>query len=367
MARQKTEYRRDLDHGGDALIVTDGLLATNYGKTAHGLVRGSERYTILCVVDAKHAGKDAGEIVDGRRRAIPIYATLEAALGALDTRPQFCLVGCANKGGFVTDSLRSVLREALEAGMTVVSGMHEFLGNDAELSAVAKRNGAAIIDVRRPKPNPRFWEGTVLDVKTPRIAVLGTDCCLGKRTTARFLLEACRRDGLEVEMISTGQTGWMQGSSHGVVLDSIPNDFVSGELEHAVVSCEQDRNPDLMILEGQSSLRNPSGPCGSELILSAGARGVILQHAPGREFFLGFEEKGCRIPPVEEEVQLIELLGARVLAVALHTGEDTAEAVRQEQDRLRQVLYRPVVRPLEEGVDELLPIVQEFMAEEMRA
>ena len=96
--------------------------------------------------------------------------------------------------------------------------------------------------------------------------MLGTDCALGKRTTARFLLEACRAVGLSTELIYTGQTGWMQGAPFGFILDSVPNDFVSGELEHAIVSCWKERRPELILLEGQSALRNPSGPCGSEFL-----------------------------------------------------------------------------------------------------
>ena len=96
------------------------------------------------------------------------------------------------------------------------------------------------------------------------------------------------------------------------MLDALPNDFVTGELEHAILSCARELSPELILLEGQSALRNPSGPCGSELILSGAARGVILQHAPGRRFFEGHERR-VRIPPVEEEIELIRLLGARTL------------------------------------------------------
>ena len=59
----------------------------------------------------------------------------------------------------------------------------------------------------------------------PRVAVLGTDCALGKRTTSQLLVDACRERGLRAEMIYTGQTGWMQGTRHGFVLDATPNDW----------------------------------------------------------------------------------------------------------------------------------------------
>jgi len=354
---------------GTAIVVCDGLFATPNAKTAHGLVRGTERYRILAVIDAPTAGRDAGEVLDGTRRGIPIHGSIADALHALPQKPGFCVVGVATSGGRVTPGLRSLLAEAIESGMSIVNGLHEFASDDPGLVAAAARRGVSIRDVRKTGPRSalHFWSGEILTVAAPRIAVLGTDCALGKRTTARFLLEGCRAVGLATELIFTGQTGWMQGEPFGFVLDSIPNDFVSGELEHAIVSCWKARHPDLILLEGQSAMRNPSGPCGSEFLLSGRAAGVILQHAPGRAYYEGLEEFGLRIPPVADEIDLIRRYGARTLAVTLNGEGMSPEALRAEQQRLRWALGIPVVRPLEEGVGALLPVVREFLAAETRA
>jgi uncharacterized NAD-dependent epimerase/dehydratase family protein len=353
---------------GTALVVCDGFFATPNGKTAHGLVRGTDRYRIVGVVDAPTAGRDAGEVLDGRNRGIPVFATIPDAIRALGETPDFCVVGVATAGGRVTPGLRALLLEAIGAGMSVVNGLHEFLSEDAELSSAAAGKGVAICDIRKTakRSELHFWSGDIAEVGAPRIAVLGTDCALGKRTTARLLMEACRRDGLRTELIYTGQTGWMQGAPYGFILDSVPNDFVSGELEHAVVSCWRNERPDLILFEGQSALRNPSGPCGSELLLSGGARGVILQHAPARTFYEGYEEQGLRIPPVSDEIALIASYGARTLAVTLNGEHRSAGALRADRERLRAELNLPVVLPLEEGVESLVPVVREFVAQETR-
>ena len=229
----------------------------------------------------------------------------------------------------------------------------------------ARAAGVRLIDIRKvpPRSQLHFWTGEVLRLATPRIAVLGTDCAIGKRTTTRLLVEACRQAGIRAEWISTGQTGWLQGAPHGIVLDSLPNDFVSGELEHAILSCARELDPDVIFLEGQSALRNPSGPCGAELLLSGGARGVILQHAPGRVFFEGYEEEELRIPPLEEEIELIRLHGARVLALTLNGHGLTADALARERSRLERELSLPAALPLEEGVGALVPAIREFLAE----
>ena len=351
---------------GTAIVLCDGLFATVNGKTAHGLVRGTDRYQIVGVVDRPTAGRDAGEVLDGIRREIPIFTSLGEALARLPSRPNYAIVGIATHGGRMTPEIRASLREALEKGISVVSGLHEFASDDPDLAALAKSAGLTITDVRRVKPRPElhFWTGEILKLATPRVAVLGTDCALGKRTTTRMLVEACRRASLAAEWIATGQTGWLQGAPFGFVLDALPNDFVTGELEHAIVSCSRELRPDVIFLEGQSALRNPSGPCGSELVLSGGARGVILQHAPGRVFFEGHEKEGCRIPPVEEEIELLSLLGARTLALTLNGQHLTNETLRAAAADLERRLGIPAILPLKEGVASLVPVVREFLGKE---
>ncbi|NJN47636.1 MAG: DUF1611 domain-containing protein [Candidatus Competibacteraceae bacterium] len=347
-----------------AIVLANGFFQTPNGKAAHGLVRGSERFKVLAVVDPLCAGQDAGSVLDGRHRGIPLVASLAEALAVCSELPQYCVVGIATHGGRFTPELRNVLLEAAQAGLSIVNGLHDYVSADAEIAAVAAERGLTLIDLRKPKPKHElhFWTGAIRQVQAPRLAVLGMDCAIGKRTTARLLTQALTEAGIKAEMIFTGQTGWMQGFRYGFVLDSVVNDYVSGELEHAIVTCDQEIRPDVLILEGQSSLRNPSGPCGAEFLLSGAARGVILQHAPGREFFEGYEAQGHQIPPVEDEIKLIRCYGARTLAVTLQGKGMAPVALQQAQVDLQQRLNIPVVCPLEEGVEALVPVVQDFIA-----
>jgi uncharacterized NAD-dependent epimerase/dehydratase family protein len=100
--------------------------------------------------------------------------------------------------------------------------------------------------------------------------------------------------------------------------DSTLNDFVSGELEHAIVTCWKETQADFILLEGQASLRNPSGPCGSEFLISGNAKSVVLVHAPARISDDNDAHWG-RIPDVGTEIQLIECFGSKVIALALNT------------------------------------------------
>ncbi len=348
-----------------AIVLANGRYQTVNGKVAHGLVRGSDRFQVLAVVDPGCAGRDAGEVLDGIRRHIPIVASLSAALAVGDTPPEYCVVGIATHGGHFTPELRALLLEAAHTGLSIVNGLHDCASDDPAIVAAVERHGATIIDLRktRPKHELHFWSGAIHQVRTPRLAVLGMDCAIGKRTTARLLTETLNKAGIRAEMIYTGQTGWMQGGRYGFVLDSVINDYVSGELEHAIVSCEREVQPDIMILEGQSSLRNPSGPCGAELLLSAAVQGVILQHAPGREFFEGYESLGCRLPSVDDEIRLIACYGVPTLAVTLHGQGLSSQELAETQQTLQTRLGIPVVRALEEGMEALLAVVRRLLQE----
>lgn len=351
-----------------AVVLANGRYQTPNGKTAHGLVRSSSRFQIVAVVDPACAGQDAGEVLDGVNRGIPIVNSLQDTFELNPKRPTHCVVGMATHGGRFDDEIRDLLIQAARAGMSIVNGLHDYACDISEIVAAVEEHRAEIVDLRKPPPKDQlhFWSGDIFNVRAPRIAVLGMDCAIGKRTTTQLLVDALVGAGVKAEMIYTGQTGWMQGARYGFVLDSIVNDYVSGELEHAIVSCDREIQPDVMILEGQSSLRNPSGPCGAEFLLSGAARGVVLQHAPGRQFFEGYERQQLRLPPVKDEMALIEFYGARTLAVTLHGEGFTTETLRTHQSVLRKELGIPVVMPLEEGVAELVTVAQRFISEELR-
>lgn len=347
----------------NAIVITGGLLDTIAAKTAHGLIRGTDRFNIIGIIDHKYPGKDAGEVLDGRKRNLQIYASIKDFVSSSQEKARYCIVGVATKGGVIPESLRAVLKEALENGFSLVNGLHEYVSDIPELADLAKQKGLEIIDVRKPKKvkDLHFWSGKIKEVKCPKIAVLGTDCSMGKRTTTRFLVEAMRKAGYKAEMIYTGQTGWMQGAKYGFVFDSTLNDFISGEMEHAVHTCYMEAKPDIIFIEGQSSLRNPSGPAGAEWIVSADADGVVLQHNPPRKQYKDMEFYPAYIPDPKDEIALIKIYGAKTVALTVNTAKMTEQDARDYARKYQQELGIPVVLPLEDGVQSLVPVFEEMI------
>lgn len=348
-----TIYGEKLD--GSAIIYCEGLFETDYGKTAHGLVRHTDRYKVLAVIDSKLAGRDAGEFLDGASAGIPILATLEEALAL---KPEYFVIGMAPDGGVLPEPARELVFDAMRNGLNVDSGLHEYLGDDPEFSTIARAMGVTIRDVRRPPPREdlHFFSGEIQNVKAKRVAVLGTDCGLGKRTTALLLVRALQAAGTSAELVGTGQTSWLQGVRYGILLDSIVNDFVGGELEHAVVEADRNESPDVIVIEGQACLSHPAGSGGFEILGSAKPQGVILQHSPSRKTYSGYED--FPVAPPEAHIAAIEdLFGSKVIAIGLNPEGIERERIAAVASELEERYGIPCCDPLTQGPGKLLEAV----------
>ena len=343
---------------GIALILCEGLYGVRNGKTAHGLVRFSRRYTLRAVIDSALNGRDAGEALDGKHRGIPIIASFEEGLRLPGDPVTHLVVGVATVGGRLPGGFRPMIAEALRRGLHVDSGLHEFISEDPEFAEIAERSGSRIRDVRKsaPRSELHFSTGRISEVACPRIAILGTDCALGKRTTAWLLVQALARAGVRAEMVGTGQTAWMQGAHYGVILDSIINDFVSGEIEHAVWSAWNEVRPDLIVIEGQGTLIHPVYPGGFEILGAARPTAVVLQHAPGRKELEGCP--GVPLAPPWKHVEVIRLIsGTPTIAVTIsREGLDPPECARAAEAIARETGV-PVIDPLLDDGEELAAFV----------
>ena len=101
-------------------------------------------------------------------------------------------------------------------------------------------------------------------------------------------------------------------------------------------------------------------------MLAGDAKGVILQHMPSRKYFEDLERFGYFIPSVESEMELIKVYGSETLAVTLNGQGGDDEQLIAYQKELSEKVVCPVVRPLEEGVEKLLPVIQGFIEEQKR-
>jgi len=336
-----------------ALVYCEGNFGFPDGKTANGLVRHSEKYEILSVIDSTQAGRDAGEVLDGLPNTIPILRDLNAALSAHHPIPDYFIYGMAPATGMLSTAERQIVLDALKNGMNVVNGLHEFLNDDPEFAAAARAQNVEIIDIRKPRPKNslRLFSGDINNVTCPRIAVLGTDCAIGKRTTASILTRTLIARGINAVMIPTGQTGIMQGSRYGVALDAVPSQFCCGELEATIIDAFKGEDPDIIIVEGQGALSHPAF-CTSAFILRGSVPdGVILQHAPKREHRCDFDQ--MPMPEPQSEISLIEAFSdTKVIGLTLNhenmNDNEISNSILYYQEQLGIPVTDALARPVEE-------------------
>lgn len=350
---------------GKALVYCEGAFNTPNGKTAHGLVRFTERYEVVGILDTKYAGQDAGTVLDGIANGIPIFSNIEEAVEQLSdgNGPKTLVIGLAPDGGRLPVEAKGTIKTALRKGWNVDSGLHDFLTNDPEMVRLAKAHGGRIRDVRKTpdRDELHFFTGDIEKVDCLKLAILGTDSALGKRTTAWILVHAFRNAGLKAEMVGTGQTAWMQGAKYSMVMDSCINDFVSGEIEHAVVSAYENENPDVIVIEGQGSLMNPAYPGGFEILAAGRPDFVIMQHAPKRVEYDGFP--GYRLHSLKEQINAVEVIsGKKVIAVTVnHELMDSDEEIKEACKNITLETKLPAFDVLRFGAEPLIAILKEHL------
>jgi len=305
-----------------AVVYCEGNFGQIDGKTANGLVRHSQAYRVVSVIDGKLEGCDSGQVLDNARNGIPVVEDLEAAVVREARIPDTFIYGVAPSTGKLSSADREIVLDAIAYGMNIVSGLHEYLGDDPEISAAAEAAKVTIRDIRRPRraKDMRLFDGSVSRVKAIRIAVMGTDCAIGKRTTATILTKALNAIGIRTVLVGTGQTGLMQGAKYGIAMDAVPPQFCCGELERMIVAAWQDEEPDVIVIEGQGALSHPAFCTSAFILRGSQPHAVILQHAPKRVHRCDFQD--MPMPAPEDEITLIEAFAAtRVIGITInHEG-----------------------------------------------
>jgi uncharacterized NAD-dependent epimerase/dehydratase family protein len=348
-----------LPEGTSAVIYCEGQFGEQDGKTANGLVRHSEKYDVRSVIDSRHAGEDAGRVLDAVPNGIPVLASLAEALSHAGHVPDYLICGLAPADGLLSNDQRVVLLEGIAHGMHVINGLHDFLNDDAEFVAAALLHGVTITDVRRPKDKKdlKLFSGRIFDVTCPRIAVLGTDGAVGKRTTATLLVRALNDRGVRAVLVGTGQTTIMQGGKYGVALDALVPQFCSGEVEAQVVAAFEGEDPDVIVVEGQGALSHPAYLTSAHILRGSRPAGVIVQHAPERRVLGDFPM--IAMPSVAREVTLIESFAdTRVIGITVnHEGMADDAAIGRAIDAIELDLGLPATDPLTRPLDQLADMV----------
>lgn len=325
------------------LLLTEGRLGPFTSKTAAAVLR-YRAADVMGVVDSAAAGRPLRDFLPAAPD-LPIWPDLAAALPA---RPDALFVGVSPPGGELPAEMRRHVVAALDAGVDVVSGLHDFLALDTELISLAELHQAKLIDLRRPPASRLLASARAGETRCLRILTVGSDGNVGKMFATLELHAAAERRGLRSAFIATGQTGMMI-SGAGVAVDACVADFAAGAVE-ALVMEAADR--DICFIEGQGSLGHP-GFSAVTLALLHGAcpDALVLVHHLGRTHYRAAPH--VLIPPLRELVSIYEqtaalLHPARIAAVAVNALGLSPSAARRQMRQLERELLLPVFDALQQ-------------------
>jgi uncharacterized NAD-dependent epimerase/dehydratase family protein len=299
-------------------LLAEGSFNSTDAKSAVGVLRYRPD-EVVAVIDSSRAGRTAQSCA-GVGGEIPVVANLEAAAAY---EPDGLLLGIAPQGGGLPASWRGIVAEALLRGWDVIAGLHVFLADDPELSALADAQGCELIDVRRPPDARPIAARRAAGVEALVALTVGSDCNVGKMTTALEIRADLEKRGVRAAFVATGQTGIFV-ADRGVAIDAVVADFVAGVVEEMVL--EAARDADIVIVEGQGAIHHPAYS-GVALSLMHGAcpDTLILCHQQGRTHVkVGDAGPAPRIRSLPELIRDYERAAgwmnpARVLGVSLNT------------------------------------------------
>jgi len=331
------------------LIITDGYNDAHTAKTAICLIRYRPE-EVVAVLDRQSVGKNCQEVF-GVGGNIPLVASLAEAPEA-----NTLLIGIAPPGGKIPRHWRPIISEAIARGMTIVSGLHEFLRDDGEFSRAAAEHGVQLVDVRN---NDEHDVANRVGIREGclRIHTIANDCSCGKMVASVEVARGLSRIGIDAAFVATGQTGILVAGS-GCPIDRVIADFVNGAAEKLVLA---NQHHEVLVVEGQGSLFHPRYS-GVTLGLLHGLMpdGLILCYEMGRRAF--FDMESVPLPPLEKVIEFYEAAAnimhpCRVIGLAVNGQKFPDDAVAAECEQVGRRLGLPACDVIRHGPEELVEAV----------
>jgi uncharacterized NAD-dependent epimerase/dehydratase family protein len=337
------------------VILTDGHTNPLTAKTATSVVRYKPQ-DVIALYDTTQVGKTSGDLL-GVGGDIPVIGNLADAKS-----PTTLLIGIAPQGGKLPPPWKKVVLEAIDRGMEIVSGLHDFLSDDPDIKARAAEKGVTVYDVR--KNNERdVAKRKDLREDCLRIHTVGQDCSVGKMVASIEIVKELESRGHDAKFVATGQTGIMI-EGDGCPVDCVVSDFVNGAVEKLILANQQH---DILLFEGQGSLAHPCySAVTAGLLHGCLPHGMVMVYEAGRKAVNGMPH--IPLQPLGKLVEVYEAMAslhlpAKVIGVAMNTRLLTAEETEAEREKVERELGLPVCDVYRHGAGVLADAVLKLQAE----
>jgi len=332
------------------VILVDGHTDPCTAKTAVGVIRYRSE-EVVAVLDRDGAGRTSGQLL-GVGGAIPVVASLADAPAA-----NTLLLGIAPPGGKIPAHWRRIVLEAIGRGMTVVSGLHDFLADDPEFSQAAARHGATLVDLRHNDEHD-VAQRRGIRADCLRIHTIANDCNSGKMVVAVEVAQGLQQAGVDAAFVATGQTGILVAGS-GCAVDRVTSDYDAGAAEKLVLANQYHQ---VIVVEGQGS---PSHPRYSGVTLSllhgTMPHGLIACYELGRKAVFGMPD--VPLPSLRKLIEFYETAASimhpcRVIGVAVNGMKFSDADVAAECARVEDKFQLPTCDVIRHGPGKLVEAVR---------
>ena len=260
--------------------------------------------------------------------------------------------------------------QAIDAGLNVVTSFRSLSVDDnpslikfAESKNVTIKEISPRLDIVEdfagvaPKKSCEILPKISYNPKAPVIFIGGTSQECGKRTTSKMLGIAAKERGLNPAIISTDEMGLEEPTDFNFRAGSLSAMDVPAAILTAIKYVEEKKNPDIIFIEGQSSLTEKGNPhprgLSAAILIGASPDAVIIGHRPNHPYR---EPRG-----IDEEITAIEALEpTKVVGLSINLKNAKLDA---DLEFFESEYNLPVEDVYNNGASKLLDAIFDYLKE----
>lgn len=260
--------------------------------------------------------------------------------------------------------------QAIDAGLNVITSFRSLsITENISLKKFADAKGVVIKDIGprldvvktiagvAPKKSCEVLPKISYESKAPVIFVGGTSQECGKRTTTKKLGIASMKRGLTPAIISTDEMGLEEPTDFNFRAGSLSAMDVPAAVLSAIKYAEETKQPDIIFIEGQSSLTEKGNPhprgLSAAILIGAAPDAVIVGHRPNHPYR---EPRG-----IEEEIRAIEAVEpTKVVGLSINLKNADLDLCPEFFESKYNL---PAEDVYNNGADKLLDAIFEYLGE----
>ena len=292
-----------------------------------------------------------------------VYSSLENEINISDFNSVAIMLPIGAEGAALKYAV-----QAINLGKNVVCSFRSLsIKNNQSLLKFAKEKNVKIKEISPRLDVIKEISGVTIDncsevlpkisykSKAPVVFIGGTSQECGKRTTTKMLGIATKEKGLTPAIISTDEMGLEPPTDLNFRAGSLSSMDVPAAILSSIKYADENLNPDIIFIEGQSSLTEEGNPhprgLSASILIGAAPDAVIVGHRPNHPYR---KPRG-----ISEEIGAIEALEpTKVVGLSINFRNSDLKAEDFEKE-----FNLPAADVYNNGASKLLDVILKFLEE----